>query len=239
MWPRLLQVEHLTMRFGGLIAVNDLSFDAQRGEITALIGPNGAGKTTVFNCITGFYKPTEGRMALRHGDAAAAGDLDLATRRGVRHLRRKDGAVFLLERMPDYLVAHQAKVARTFQNIRLFAGMTVLENLLVAQHNPLMVASGFTALGVLGIGGYARAERAAIEKARHWLDITGLGERADDPAGELPYGAQRRLEIARAMCTDPVLLCLDEPAAGLNPRERAELTGSSCASATNTRRPCC
>jgi len=114
-------------------------------------------------------------------------------------------------------------VARTFQNIRLFSGMTVLENLLVAQHNPLMLASGFSLLGVLGTAGYARAQRAAIDKAAFWLDRTGLVDRADDPAGDLPYGAQRRLEIARAMCTDPVLLCLDEPAAGLNPRESREL----------------
>jgi branched-chain amino acid transport system ATP-binding protein len=219
----LLTVEHLTMRFGGLLAVNDLSFTAGRGEITALIGPNGAGKTTVFNCVTGFYKPTEGRIALVHGWPALWGELDALTRRGARSLRRSWGTLFLLERMPDYLVAQHAKIARTFQNIRLFAGMTVLENLLVAQHNPLMVASGFTLLGVLGIGGYPASERAAIDKARHWLDVTGLMARADDPAGDLPYGAQRRLEIARAMCTDPVLLCLDEPAAGLNPRESAEL----------------
>jgi branched-chain amino acid transport system ATP-binding protein len=219
----LLTVEHLSMRFGGLIAVNDLSFAAARGEITALIGPNGAGKTTVFNCVTGFYKPTEGRIALVHGASTIWGELDVLTRRGARHLRRHDGTLFLLERMPDYLVAQRAKIARTFQNIRLFAGMTVLENLLVAQHNPLMVASGFTLLGVLGIGGYPASERAAVDKARHWLEITGLTARADDPAGDLPYGAQRRLEIARAMCTDPVLLCLDEPAAGLNPRESAEL----------------
>jgi branched-chain amino acid transport system ATP-binding protein len=218
----LLTVEHLTMRFGGLTAVNDLSFTARRGEITALIGPNGAGKTTVFNCVTGFYNATEGRIALVHGAQAMWGELDALTRRGARSLRRPDGTLFLLERMPDYLVAQRAKIARTFQNIRLFAGMTVLENLLVAQHNPLMVASGFTILGVLGID-YPRAERAAVHKARHWLDVTGLTERADDPAGDLPYGAQRRLEIARAMCTDPVLLCLDEPAAGLNPRESAEL----------------
>ena len=219
----LLTVEHLSMRFGGLVAVNDLSFTAGRGEITALIGPNGAGKTTVFNCVTGFYKPTEGRIALVHGAPALWGELDALTRRGARSLRRPDGTLFLLERMPDYMVAQRARIARTFQNIRLFAGMTVLENLLVAQHNPLMIASGFTLLGVLGIGGYPASERAAIDKARHWLDITGLTARADDPAGELPYGAQRRLEIARAMCTDPVLLCLDEPAAGLNPRESAEL----------------
>ena len=218
----LLAVEHLTMRFGGLVAVHDLSFTAGRGEITALIGPNGAGKTTVFNCITGFYRATAGRLALAHG-AAPWGDLDALTRRGDRSARTADGALFLLERMPDYLVAQHAKVARTFQNIRLFAGMTVLENLLVAQHNPLMAASGYTLLGVLGLANYAAAERAAIDKARHWLDVIGLTARADDPAGELPYGAQRRLEIARAMCTDPVLLCLDEPAAGLNPRESAEL----------------
>src|SRR4029078_6512781 len=136
---------------------------------------------------------------------------------------RANGMLFLLERMPDYLVTQKARVARTFQNIRLFQGMTVLENLLVAQHNTLMWASGFTALGALGLRSYARAERAAIEKARYWLHRIGLTERADDPAGELPYGGQRRLEIARAMCTDPVLLCLDEPAAGLNPRERHEL----------------
>jgi branched-chain amino acid transport system ATP-binding protein len=219
----VLRVEHLTMRFGGIVAINDLSFDVRRGNITALIGPNGAGKTTVFNCITGFYKPTEGRLALQRGDSALWSALDSLTDSGRRGTVRPDGALFLLERMPDFLVARYARVARTFQNIRLFPGMTVLENLLVAQHNPLMVASGFTLLGVLGFPSYASAERAAIDKARSWLDRIGLTERADDPAGELPYGAQRRLEIARAMCTDPALLCLDEPAAGLNPHESAEL----------------
>jgi len=219
----ILRVEHLTMRFGGLLAVNDLSFTAERSHITALIGPNGAGKTTVFNCITGFYKPTEGRIALQFGDASLWDELASLTDRGRRGLERADGSLFLLERLPDYLVAQKARVARTFQNIRLFPGMTVLENLMVAQHNALMRASGFTLTGVLGIGPYANAERAAIEKARYWLDRTGLSERADDPAGQLPYGGQRRLEIARAMCTEPVLLCLDEPAAGLNVRETAEL----------------
>jgi branched-chain amino acid transport system ATP-binding protein len=197
----ILDVQHLTMRFGGLIAVNDLSFRAGRGDITALIGPNGAGKTTVFNCITGFYKPTEGMIALR----------------------KPDGSHLLLERLPGYDINWKGKVARTFQNIRLFSGMTVLENLLVAQHNPLMIASGFTFLGVLGVGGYRKAEKEAIEKAKFWLEKTRLTHRADDPAGDLPYGDQRRLEIARAMCTDPLLLCLDEPAAGLNPRESNEL----------------
>jgi len=219
----LLRVEHLTMRFGGLVAVNDVSFNAERGHITALIGPNGAGKTTVFNCITGFYRPSEGRIALQAGAPGLWEELDALTQRGERSLERRDGSLFLLERMPDYLVAQQAKVARTFQNIRLFPGMTALENLLIAQHNPLNRASGFTLLGALGLPSYRRAQATAIEKARHWLDKIGLIGRADDPAGQLPYGAQRRLEIARAMCTDPVLLCLDEPAAGLNPRESAEL----------------
>jgi branched-chain amino acid transport system ATP-binding protein len=219
----VLRVEHLCMRFGGLVAVDNLSFEVKRGAITALIGPNGAGKTTVFNCITGFYRPTEGRLALQRGDPALWQALEALTDSGARGVVRPQGALFLLERMPDYLVAQQAGVARTFQNIRLFAGMTVLENLLVAQHNPLMLASGYTVLGLLGLPPYAAAERAALDKARGWLDRFGLLDRADDPAGELPYGAQRRLEIARAMCTDPVLLCLDEPAAGLNPRESAEL----------------
>jgi branched-chain amino acid transport system ATP-binding protein len=219
----VLRVEHLTMRFGGLVAIDNLSFAVDRGTITALIGPNGAGKTTVFNCITGFYKPTEGRIALRRGAPAVWDSLESLTDSGKRGQVRADGALYLLERMPDFLVAQQARVARTFQNIRLFPGMTVLENLLVAQHNSLMVASGYTVLGVLGFPSYASAERAALDKARGWLERFDLIERADDPAGVLPYGAQRRLEIARAMCTDPVLLCLDEPAAGLNPRESAEL----------------
>jgi len=199
----ILDLQHLTMRFGGLLAVDDLSMRAGRREITAVIGPNGAGKTTVFNCVTGFYRPSEGMIRLRHGG----------------------GAEFLLERLPDFRIAKLGRVARTFQNVRLFAGMTVLENLLVSQHNELMRASGYTLLGLFGLPVYARAERAAIERAKHWLDRVGLTSRADDPAGDLPYGGQRRVEIARAMCMEPELLCLDEPAAGLNPRESEELNG--------------
>ena len=197
----ILQVEHLSMKFGGLVAIGDLSFQARRGEITALIGPNGAGKTTVFNCITGFYKPSEGMITLTS----------------------RTGTQFLLERLPDFQIPAKAKVARTFQNIRLFSGMTLLENLLVAQHNRLMTASGFTVLGLFGFSGYRKASAESIDLAKHWLEKANLIDRADDPAGDLPYGAQRRLEIARAMCTGPELLCLDEPAAGLNPKESLAL----------------
>jgi branched-chain amino acid transport system ATP-binding protein len=197
----LLEVEHLSMRFGGLVAVNDVSFVARDREITAIIGPNGAGKTTVFNCLTGFYAPSVGRLTVSHG-----------------------GDRWLLERMEAHRIARSARVARTFQNVRLFGGMTVLENLIVAQHTKLMRASGFTLAGLLGLPVYRRAERAAVELARYWLDRVGLVAVADWQAGTLPYGAQRRLEIARAMCSEPRLLCLDEPAAGLNPRESADLS---------------
>jgi branched-chain amino acid transport system ATP-binding protein len=197
----ILRVDHLSMKFGGLVAIGDLSFQARRGEITALIGPNGAGKTTVFNCITGFYKPSEGMITLTS----------------------RDGRQYLLERLPDFQIPAKAKVARTFQNIRLFSGMTLLENLLVAQHNKLMQASGYTVLGLFGFSGYRKASAESIELAKHWLEKADLIDRADDPAGDLPYGAQRRLEIARAMCTGPELLCLDEPAAGLNPKESLAL----------------
>ncbi|WP_187968611.1 ABC transporter ATP-binding protein [Aquibium microcysteis] len=219
----VLTVEHLTMRFGGLVAVNDLSFNVGRGDITALIGPNGAGKTTVFNCVTGFYKPTEGRTVMRHGEGLLQDLVEEVTAGGLRSVQKGDRAVFLLERMPDFEISHHAKVARTFQNIRLFGGMTVLENLMVAQHNVLMKASVFTIGGLLGLPRYRVAEKAAREKAVYWLERTKLIDRADDPAADLPYGDQRRLEIARAMCTEPHLLCLDEPAAGLNPRESQEL----------------
>ncbi len=219
----LLNIEHLTMRFGGLIAIDDLSFAAHRGEITALIGPNGAGKTTVFNCITGFYTPSAGRLALAHSATTTPGAVEALTDSGHRWNETNGGGLYLLERMPDYEITAKAKIARTFQNIRLFTGMTALENLIVAQHNALMRASGWTLLGLIGAPTFKRAEAAAIARARSWLERINLIHRADDPAGDLPYGDQRRLEIARAMCTGPVLLCLDEPAAGLNPKESLEL----------------
>ncbi|MDO9499527.1 ABC transporter ATP-binding protein [Falsiroseomonas sp.] len=200
MSTEILRVEALSMRFGGLLAVDAVDFEVQRGSITALIGPNGAGKTTVFNCITGFYRPTGGQISLR----------------------RADGSVASLHRLKDHRIA-RAGVARTFQNIRLFAGMTVLENLLIAQHLKLQKATWHGIGAMLGFPAYRAAEAEAIDRAVEWLRATDLLDRADDAAGGLPYGAQRRLEIARAMCTTPALLCLDEPAAGLNPRESDDL----------------
>lgn len=198
--PRpLLDVTDLTMRFGGLTAVDRVSFQAGDRQVTALIGPNGAGKTTLFNCLTGFYRPSAGRMLLHVGDGT------------------KD-----ITGLPAYQTARLG-IARTFQNIRLFPNMTVLENVLVAEHRRLMRASGYSFAGLVGWPGFRRAESDAICKARLWLDRLMLLRVVDRPAGELPYGMQRRLEIARAMCTDPHLLCLDEPAAGLNPSESIAL----------------
>ncbi len=197
----LLRVEGLTMRFGGLTAVDDLSFNVAADEITAIIGPNGAGKTTVFNCLTGFYKPTSGHLQMVH----------------------PNGKAFSLERMSGHAIARRARAVRTFQNIRLFAGMSALENLMIAQHIPLMRASLYSIGGLLGLARYRKAEREAVDLARYWLDKVNLVEHADEVAGSLSYGARRRLEIARAMCVSPLLLCLDEPAAGLNPHEDMEL----------------
>lgn len=195
----LLDVAQLTMRFGGLTAVDAVSLQAQQHHITAIIGPNGAGKTTLFNCLTGFYKPTSGAITLNSNN----------------HQHELAG-----------LAAHDIArlgIARTFQNIRLFGNMTALENLLVAQHRHQMPASGYSVYGMLGLPSYKKAEKDAVDKARFWLDRMRLIKSADRAAGELPYGMQRRLEIARAMCTDPCLLCLDEPAAGLNPAEAVRL----------------
>ena len=196
----LLDVQNLTMKFGGLIAIDDLTFSAKKDHITSIIGPNGAGKTTVFNCLTGFYRATAGSMYLN-----------------------KDNNKMDLNKFSDFKVAQKAGVARTFQNIRLFPQMSVLENMMVAQHNKLMIASGFSILGLLNSRSFLQKEKEAVEISKYWLDIIGLTNRADDNAGDLPYGDQRKLEIVRAMCINPHLLCLDEPAAGLNAKESAEL----------------
>lgn len=188
----MLQLEGLSMSFGGLRAVEEVSFALEPGEILALIGPNGAGKTTVFNCISGFYRPSRGRIRYRGQP---------------------------IERLPGHKIARRG-LLRTFQNIRLFPGMTVLENLLVAQHQQLETPWW---TGLLPTRGYRRAMHAALERAAYWLDALALRDVADQEAGNLAYGVQRRVEIARCMVARPKLLLLDEPAAGLNPRETAEL----------------
>jgi len=221
--PPILEVTGLTMRFGGILALNDISFAVKCNSISALIGPNGAGKTTVFNCLTGFYKATEGRIALHTPRAA----IDLISILG-QPFKASDfinPAVFA-DRLYYKMFGGthrvtRAGVARTFQNVRLFKEMTAIENLLVAQH--LQLNRNLLA-GLLRTAAYRQSERDALERAYAWLQVFGLAEDANRLAGELPYGHQRRLEIARAMCTSPRLLCLDEPAAGLNPRETTELS---------------
>jgi len=188
----LLAVNGLMMRFGGLLAVNNVELELRPREIVSLIGPNGAGKTTVFNCLTGFYKPTGGSIML--GDKQLAG-------------------------LPGQQIARMG-VVRTFQHVRLFREMTVIENLLVAQHQHLK--SGLFS-GLLKTPAFRRAESEALDRAATWLKRVGLLELANRQAGNLAYGQQRRLEIARCMVTRPEILMLDEPAAGLNPKETHEL----------------
>ena len=190
--PALLDVESLGMRFGGLLAVDGVGFTVAADEVVAVIGPNGAGKTTVFNCISGFYRPSAGRIRLNGRDIAG---------------------------LPSHKVARRG-VVRTFQNVRLFSTMTVVENLLIAQHT--RVDTNLFS-GLLNLPRFRRLEAEALERAGFWLERVGLRSLANREAGYLAYGQQRRLEIARCMVTGPRLLMLDEPAAGLNPRETAEL----------------
>ncbi|MBD8491602.1 high-affinity branched-chain amino acid ABC transporter ATP-binding protein LivG [Pseudomonas syringae] len=188
----LLQASGLSMRFGGLLAVNGVSLTVNEKQVVSIIGPNGAGKTTVFNCLTGFYKPTSGSILL-------------------------DGEP--IQGLAGHQIARKG-VVRTFQNVRLFKEMTAVENLLVAQHRHLN--TNFLA-GLFKTPGFRRSEREAMEYAEHWLEAVNLKEFANRPAGTLAYGQQRRLEIARCMMTRPRILMLDEPAAGLNPRETEDL----------------
>lgn len=219
----LLDIKNLSVSFGGIRALDDVNFQVKKGAITALIGPNGAGKTTVFNCITGFYR-------------ASAGDIFVAGKKGDVRINGLLGEAFeivdfisprqFLKKLyyklfgGSHLVA-RIGVARTFQNIRLFKDMTVLENLLVAQH---MRVSKNIISGVFETKNFRLKERQAIERSFHWLEVVGISEFASRLAGELPYGVQRRLEIARSLCIDPTVICLDEPAAGLNPQETDELS---------------
>lgn len=188
----LLKVSGLTMRFGGLLAVDSVAFEVKSDEVFAIIGPNGAGKTTVFNCVGGFYAPTAGEIIM-------------------------DGKP--ITGLPSHKVARHGLV-RTFQNVRLFKQLTVLENLLVAQHTQVEAR---LLPGLLKLKSYRQSEAEALSRAAQWLDFMGLREFANREAGNLAYGHQRRLEIARCMITKPRLLMLDEPAAGLNPQEKRDL----------------
>jgi len=192
----LLRADKVSIRFGGLMALTDVSFSAKEREITGIIGPNGAGKTTLFNCITGFYRPTSGRLWMN-----------------------KNGKEESLEKLPIHKIA-QSGIARTYQNIRLFGEMSALENLLVAQHH---LVNHHLLSGILQTRAFRESEKQAEEKAWYWLQYMGLEKVANQEAGTLPYGQQRRLEVARAMASQPKLICLDEPAAGLNHQESEEL----------------
>lgn len=194
----MLKIDNVTMRFGGVVAVNNFSADIKDGEVVGLIGPNGAGKTTVFNVVTGVYKPTEGKVLFN----------PLGNEKIISNLR------------PDQIA--QLGICRTFQNIRLFKELSVLDNVFIGSH--LRLKSGIFS-SVLKLPNYNKEEKDMLEKAKYLLEKVGLYEERDEKAFSLPYGKQRRLEIARALATDPKLLLLDEPAAGMNPQETQDLMG--------------
>ncbi|MDX9666596.1 ATP-binding cassette domain-containing protein [Pseudomonas sp. P5_152] len=219
----VLSVEKLMMHFGGIKALSDVSLKVHRNSIFALIGPNGAGKTTVFNCLTGFYKASGGKIELNtRGQATNVIQLLGESFKASDFVSPKNFVSRLYYKMfgGTHLV-NRAGLARTFQNIRLFKEMSVLENLLVAQH---MWVNRSLLAGILNTKGYRKAESDALDCAFYWLEVVDLVDCANRLAGELSYGQQRRLEIARAMCTRPQIICLDEPAAGLNPQETEALS---------------
>ena len=215
MSENILRLEHVTMQFGGVVAVNDLSLEVNKGEIVALIGPNGAGKTTAFNCITGVYQPTNGRFSFLEKPM-----VENYPQGKMKKLYAGENAGMFshaLAPTPDHIT--QLGIARTFQNIRLFSALTVFENVLIAKH--MRAKQNFlTAAFRLN----RAEERRMREEAMALLEEQGLSHLKDEVAGSLPYGLQRRLEIARALATSPKLLLLDEPAAGMNPQETLELT---------------
>lgn len=192
----MLKIDNVTMRFGGVIAANKFNANIEKGQIVGLIGPNGAGKTTIFNVVTGVYKPTEGRVIFNAGDK--------------EHI--------ISGKRPDEIA--KLGICRTFQNIRLFKDMSVLDNVFIGNH--LRIKSNVFS-SILRVPGYRKEEKEMLEKSLYLLDRVGLLEEKDEKANSLPYGKQRRLEIARALATDPKLLLLDEPAAGMNPQESNEL----------------
>ncbi len=210
----VLHIENVTMQFGGVVAVNNLNLDVNQGEIVALIGPNGAGKTTAFNCVTGVYEPTNGKIDF-YGETIVE-----------NHPQGKMKKLYAGENMGMYtdIVSHtpdvitEKGIARTFQNIRLFSKLSVFENVLIAKH--MRAKQNFFSAALHLNGAEERRMRA---ETMALLEEQGLDKYKDDVAGSLPYGIQRRLEIARALATEPKLLLLDEPAAGMNPQETLEL----------------
>lgn len=211
----VLRIEDVTMQFGGVVAVNNLSMEINEGEIVSLIGPNGAGKTTVFNAVTGVYPPTNGQV-LFHGEPIACNHPHGKMRKlyAGENLGKYTKVV---EHTPDFIA--KKGIARTFQNIRLFKTMTVFENVLVAKHMRRK-SNLFTATFMLN----RKEEKKMKQECLELIEILGLSDVKDEVAANLPYGKQRHLEIARALATEPTLLLLDEPAAGMNPQETNELT---------------
>ena len=214
MSTNVLHVENVTMQFGGVVAVNNLSMDVNEGEIVALIGPNGAGKTTAFNCITGVYEPTNGRVDF-YGRTIVENHPSGRMRRGYLG-QNADMYRDVVVKTPDKITA--LGIARTFQNIRLFSSQTVFNNVLIAMHMR-RTSNVFSATFRLN----AKEEKRQREEVMELLKIVNLQDVADEKATSLPYGQQRRLEIVRALATHPKLLLLDEPAAGMNPQETEEL----------------